>query len=64
LRPLLHLRQAYGGQAGHLFHRMEEREKIQPASISVQFAFGEGLDGQGEELREEWVMGFVGFAQF
>ena len=31
---------------------------------SFQFVFGEGLDGQGQELREEWVVGFVGFAQF
>jgi len=63
LRPLLHLRKAYGGQAGPLFHRMEEREKIRRASMSVQLVFGEFQNGQGQELREERVVGFVGFAQ-
>ena len=44
--------------------REKRRSTLRHASTSLQFVFGEGLDGQGQELREEWVVGFVGFAQF
>ena len=44
--------------------REKRRSTLRHALTSFQFAFGEGLDGQGQELREEWVVGFVGFAQF
>src|SRR6185312_9367746 len=41
----------------------KRRSTLRHASTSFQFVFGEGLDGQGQELREEWLVGFVGFAQ-
>src|SRR6185503_1668702 len=44
--------------------RVKCRSTLRHASTSLQFVFGEGLDGQGQELREEWVVCFVGFAQF